>query len=396
MKATFKNCYGLEDFTLEEIQFDAQNSKAIIYAPNGVMKSSFSKVLDDISRKKKTVDRIFTERKSSYTVEYYSATYSDTKKLKKTEQPNIYVINSFDEKFEAYSDSVATILADDEIRKKYDTIHGAYSAEIDSLINVFKSHTSFSEEEIRVRICNDFGLTIDADWEVIIEMLVKAQAEVTSHDEFAEIKYNELFNSYTEKILNDPVFQEKIQQYIETYGELVKRSKLLSLQFDDYNASEFGKTIEKTKLFSANHKIVLSNGTEVSNLASWNAIIQSEIQQINDTPELSSIHASISKMINGNVASRVLKDLIKENRGIIKYLSNISEAKKSIWMTYLSAESFDIDALITSIKTKKKEIDALLVEVDKQQAQWERVVDVFKKRFHAHLRWISRIREEWC
>lgn len=87
MKATFKNCYGLEDFTLEEIQFDAQNSKAIIYAPNGVMKSSFSKVLDDISRKKKTVDRIFTERKSSYTVEYYSATYSDTKKLKKAEQP---------------------------------------------------------------------------------------------------------------------------------------------------------------------------------------------------------------------------------------------------------------------------------------------------------------------
>lgn len=52
-------------------------------------------------------------------------------------------------------------------------------------------------------------------------------------------------------------------------------------------------------------------------------------------------------------------------------------------MTYLSVESFDIDALSTSIKTKKKEIDALLVEVDKQQAQWERVVDVFKKRFHA-------------
>lgn len=327
MKATFKNCYGLEDFTLEEIKFDAQNTKAIIYAPNGVMKSSFSKVLDDISRKKKTVDRIFTERKSSYTVEYYSATYSDTKKLKKTEQPNIYVINSFDEKFEAYSDSVATILADDEIRKKYDTIHRAYSDEIDSLINVFKSHTSFKEEEIRTLICNDFGLTIDTDWEIIIERLVKAQAEVTSHGEFAEIKYDQLFNSYTEKILNDPVFQEKIQQYIETYGELVKRSKLLSLQFDDYNASEFGKTIEKTKLFSANHKIVLSNGMEVSDIVSWNAIIQREIQQINNTPELSSIHTSISKMINGNVASRVLKDLIKENRGIIKYLSNISEAK---------------------------------------------------------------------
>lgn len=107
MKATFKNCYGLEDFTLEEIKFDAHKSKAIIYAPNGVMKSSFSKTLDDISRKKKPSDRIFTENPASYTVEYYASTYTESKKLKKTDQPNIYVINSFDEKFEAYSDSVA-------------------------------------------------------------------------------------------------------------------------------------------------------------------------------------------------------------------------------------------------------------------------------------------------
>ena len=157
----------------------------------------------------------------------------------------------------------------------------------------------------------------------------------------------------------------------------------MSLQFDDYNASEFGKTIEKTKLFSAKHRIVLSNGTEISDIASWNTLIQNEIKQINETPELASIHASMNKMINGNVASRVLKDLIKENRGIIKYLNNLCDTKKSIWMTYLRAESFDISSLSTSIKTKKKEIDALLIEVDKQQAQWERVVDVFKKRFHA-------------
>lgn len=274
-------------------------------------------------------------------------------------------------------------MADDEIRKKYDAIHGAYSAEIASLINVFKLHTSFKEEELRAQICRDYGLTIDADWEVIIEKLLEVQEEVTPHGEFANIKYDELFNSYTEKVLNNPVFQEKIQQYIETYGKLVKRSKLLSLQFDDYNASEFGKTIEKTKLFSAKHRIVLSNGTEIADIASWNTLIQDEIKQINDTPELASIHPSMSKMINSNGASRVLKDLIKEHRGIIKYLNNLSDTKQSIWITYLSAESFDIGSLSASIKTKKKEIDALLIEVDKQQAQWERVVDVFKKRFHA-------------
>lgn len=384
MKATFKNCYGLEDFTLEEINFDSQNSKAIIYAPNGVMKSSFSKVLEDISRKKKTVDRIFPENPSSYTVEYYESVYTENaKRTKKTVQPNIYVINSFDEKFEAYSDSVATILADDHIRKKYDEIHGAFSAEIDSIIDLYRNHTGLSDEEIRSQICIDFCLPVDTDWETIISNLTEQQALVETHKAFSNIKYSLLFNSYTEKILKESTFQEKIQQYLETYEKLVKKSTLLSLQFDDYNASEFGKTIEKTKLFSANHKVLLNNGMVISDMSEWETLITEEIKKINDTPELASIHTSISKMLNGNAASRTLKDIIKDNKKIIKFLQNIDELKKSMWLTYLEAEDFDINKLNESIKAKLKEMEDLLAEADKQRAQWDNVIKVFRKRFHA-------------
>ena len=383
MKATFKNCYGLEDFTLEEIKFDAHKSKAIIYAPNGVMKSSFSKTLDDISRKKKPSDRIFTENQASYTVEYYSSTYTEAKKWKKTEQPNIYVINSFDEKFEAYSDSVATILADDEIRKKFDAIHEAYSSEIDSLINVFRSHCGLSDEVIRNQICVDLSLPADMDWENIIPKLIEIKDDTSVHTEFSEIKYDLLFNSYTEKILKDKVFKEKIQEYIDTYEVLVKGSELLSLQFDDYNASEFGKSIEKTKLFSAKHKLLLNNGIIISDISAWQSMVDEEIKRINETPELSKIHASISKMLNGNTSTRILKDILKEHKSIIKYLLDLSATKKSVWITYLETESFDLKALNDSITAKRKGIETLLTEVDKQRERWDRAVDVFGKRFHA-------------
>lgn len=383
MKATFKNCYGLENFTLEEIKFDSNNSKAIIYAPNGVMKSSFSKTLDDISRKKKPIDRIFSENPSSYTLEYYSSTYSDTKKLKRTEQPNIYVINSFDEKFEAYSDSVATILADDEIREKYDSIHSALSAEINTFVGILKSHTSLNDEQLRYGICLDFGFGNDMGWESIITELSSIWPTIPVLSEFKEIKYDILFNEYTKKIIYDTTFQARIQEYIDTYEKLVKTSNILSLQFDDYNAAELGKTIEKTKLFSANHKLILSNGTIIENIDKWNKMVSDEIARINETPELSQIHSSISKMINGSVAARNLKDLIKEHREIIKYLANIDATKKSIWITYIQLEGFDIEALNKSITSKRAEIEGLLVEVDKQQQQWIKVVELFKKRFHA-------------
>ncbi|MCD8221444.1 MAG: hypothetical protein LUD07_04485 [Clostridiales bacterium] len=50
----------------------AHCNKAIIYAPNGVMKSSLAQVLDDISKGKETSDRIFPNVMSSYTVDYYT------------------------------------------------------------------------------------------------------------------------------------------------------------------------------------------------------------------------------------------------------------------------------------------------------------------------------------
>ena len=65
IRGYFENCYGLKEFTLPNIDFTNSN-RAIIYAPNGVMKSSLSKVFDDISKGNRTTDRIFTGVISSY------------------------------------------------------------------------------------------------------------------------------------------------------------------------------------------------------------------------------------------------------------------------------------------------------------------------------------------
>ena len=58
LSGKFENCYGLKSFELEEINFTDSN-KAIIYAQNGVMKTSFSNVFNDIEKGNKKTDRIF-------------------------------------------------------------------------------------------------------------------------------------------------------------------------------------------------------------------------------------------------------------------------------------------------------------------------------------------------
>ena len=92
LKGHFENCYGLENFDLLPIPFTPTKNKAIIYAPNGVMKSSLATVFDNLSRKKKIEDRIFSENKSSFEINYYDDTY--TEKNKKIAQIAIATCNS--------------------------------------------------------------------------------------------------------------------------------------------------------------------------------------------------------------------------------------------------------------------------------------------------------------
>ena len=53
----FQNCYGIKELNLPNIDF-SNCHKALIYAPNGVMKSSLAKVFEDISNGSATRDRI--------------------------------------------------------------------------------------------------------------------------------------------------------------------------------------------------------------------------------------------------------------------------------------------------------------------------------------------------
>ena len=71
----FENCYGIKEFDMGTgIDFSRSN-KAIIYAPNGVMKTSFTKVFEDLSKGEAAKDRIFPSAVTSYSIRYYTTDY---------------------------------------------------------------------------------------------------------------------------------------------------------------------------------------------------------------------------------------------------------------------------------------------------------------------------------
>lgn len=379
LKGHFENCYGLNNFDLTEINFTSSNNKAIIYAPNGIMKSSLAKVFDDISKKKKASDRIFTEKKASFNVEYYNTEYTN---VPKKISPPIYVISSFDASFESYSDSVATILADEDLKKEYSLLLQSIAEKVQPLKDCIANHF-IAKSNIEQELSNSFCNSPNQKWEDIILKINDFNTQSSPIIALSSFMYDDIFNDKVLKVISTPGFADKIKQYINAVDILVKQSKILTTVFDDTNAKEFSSTVEKTKLFEAKHKIVLSDGTTIATIDEWKQIFQTEMDRINNDATVKAIYSEIDKALGANIQTRKLRDLIKNNHFILNYFDDIQQLKKQLIVAYLAKDNIDIKTISDTIEKKTKEITVLNEKAKKQLEHWKQVIEVFRTRFHA-------------
>ena len=379
LKGYFENCYGLKKFELTPIQYSPDNNKAIIYAPNGVMKSSLAAVFDNLSRKKKTEDRIFSENESTFEISYYNDTYNE--KHKKV-VPSIYVINSFDSTFEAYSDSVSTILADEELKNEYAIIINSFSEKLKSMIEALQKHCS-SKINIEESMLETFECTSNDSWDKIIISMDSFLETEKPNEILSTINFDDVFNPHTLKVISKADFSEKIKRYIAVLDDLLKDSHLFNGQFDDYNAREFGNTVAKTRLFDAKHKILLHDGTIISSIEDWQYIINKEMSRIQEDETIQNLYQEIDKLLNANISTKKLREIIKNNRMILTFFDDINMLKKRLWVSYAAFENIDIHDLAEAVHKKENEIERLNEKANIQLQHWQHVIDVFTKRFHA-------------
>ena len=119
LRGRLEHCYGIIRAELPKIDFGRKNA-AIIYAPNGVMKTSLARVFMDIRTGNETRDELIAGECTDYEIRYGTKTYrpSDAGQT----DDHVYVIQSFDAQFISDEQAVTTLLADAGTRKKYDDV----------------------------------------------------------------------------------------------------------------------------------------------------------------------------------------------------------------------------------------------------------------------------------
>jgi len=378
LSGKFVNCYGLKDFDMQEIKLTTCN-KAAIYAPNGAMKTSLSKVFEDISKGQPTSDRIFRDLSTSYVVNYY-ATIFKSDALEATDR--VYVVNSFAEKFELPKETMSTLLADETTRNAYDILISEFSREIKAFEANIAALSGLTKPKVKGQLIADLALPSIADWTDIFEKLVLLMADYKSLAFLDGIKHTDLFNAKTKAIYSNPIFLASVEQYIDKLNELISDNAILSAGFNDHNAEELSKALEKHNLFNAHHSILLKDGTTtVKDIVEWKRQVNAQLEEIYSKPELSRTFNDLKKLLTNNAEGNKLRDIIVANRGIIPYLADPNSLCIQLWLHYMNSLDKEFNVYADKITAFTEQIKKLYEQASAQAARWREVVDEFNRRF---------------
>lgn len=380
----FENCYGIKEFDMGEGIHFSRSNKALIYAPNGVMKTSFTKVFEDLSKGSASEDRIFSDAVTTYSIDYrgkrYDFTSGNLKQIPSCKE--IYVINSFVDNFEFTKDTLSTLLADEETRKEYNNLMAQFSGQIKKFEAKLVELSGLTKPKVKGTLISDFDLPSTADWPDVINAIHEAVQRGVEYPYLGEIKYSALFHEKAVSVYGNPNFKRYIQQYIERLDSLLNTSKLLCSSFTDRNAETLTKTFVTNNLFSAEHKVLLKDGREIVSLDAWKDVVDEQLQTMYADETLSSVFEELKKMLNANNFVDEAKKIIIDYQQIIPLLFTIPQTKKDMWATYCSQmEEPSFGEYFEEITGFTEQVRKLYEKAATQSKRWNEVVKEFNRRF---------------
>ena len=365
-----KNCYGIGEMSFG-IKFDAGRNACVIYAPNGTMKTSFTKTVLDLLEGKLPKDKIFKDRVTSANI---------TLDEKNISMDNCYVFNN---KKENGNECLSTLLANKQLKERYDDILLRLTDTWSSLRKKLStdSRSSDCEEEILKTFSNTSTSSIFECLLVIYNSYFSTPEKSYYHYDF---KYNNIFDKAgkVKKFVEDNI--KSIEEYFKSYKNVIKKSNLFTEgedSFGTYQVAQLMKSVEDDRFFKASHKIVLKGGEQIKDKETLSAVYENEINRILRDEKLRKAFDKIDKKLQGNVELRTFKETIQQYPFLIPLLLDYEKFRKEVLLGYLYHNIDEFRVFIQQYKKEKIEILKIITEANRSLAKWNDVISLFNARF---------------
>lgn len=365
LKINLENCYGINKL---EYEFDFTNGRNIsIYAPNGCMKTSFSKTFLQLSKKLFPEDKIHNKpvncdiKVDGIDIEAHS----------------IFVVESLNEKYK--SDKLSTLLVDSVSMERYNELNKEIIEKKKSLISELNKYSGVVKTGIEEIMLNDF---IDVySYTSFFELL--SYLDLTNVEDFSKFKYKDIFDPKVKELLSDENISSNIAEYYERYNKLIEESPYFKKDvFNPLKAENMINSTKNEKFFEAEHKIYLNGKVEpINSVEEFEEIILKAKEDLLSNQNLKEIEKKISQ---GVKSVKEFQELLEKYPELIPYLTKEKYPKLRLllWKSYLKKiESAKVD-LLEIYRTNKEGIQSIEEAANAQSTLWEEAVREFEQRFY--------------
>ena len=374
IKFDIKNCYGIGSM-VEEIEYKVdKGNTAIVYAPNGTMKTSLTKTIKKLVEGKEPCDEFYTDRESAANITIDGTAIN---------KDNTYVFVNIDADC---TKQISTFLANAELKEEYEAIYRLLDASKKALKKKVKqlAKSSDCEEEILKAFRENEE---DNYFDCLLH--VKQQLADGAEALEADFKFNDVFEKEDNGKIREFIEQNRdtIRQYFDKYSELLGSSKFFSggaESFGTTHANNLLKSVTDNRFFKAGHKFQLG-GDEPTTIASkdeMEATIKAEMERILTDDNIKQLFTTLDEKLQKNIKLSGFKEAIQANPLLIPELVDYDAFQKKILRGYLNSCEAEMNALTDLYSDKKEEIRDIVHRANGDRSQWEKVIDLFNARFY--------------
>lgn len=377
LQMNLENCYGIKK--LNKIIDYSNNNVAIIYAPNGTMKSSLAKTFEAIRDDRQVEEKVYGLKSLC------NISDEDNVALSKEQ---IIVINPFDEN--AY-EGQGLLMANESLRKAYLSIHDSIESKKELLYSKIKEKFGYSTRsnfDVKTIMLNDWGLTLKKEYDCLIsikELLHNPVMACSLHED--DLEYASLFNDKVYSMMKTGKTGELIEEYENKYRELVNKSLYMQQGIIDHNNyGNISNALNTNGFFAANNEVILkakdgSASITLKKQKELDDLIKKEKEQVLDSKEIKDLFEKINKAISKNKDTQAFNTFLQTHQDIIVEYKDIDLFKKKVWVKAFLYYEHLLDELIDDYNKAQKDLKKLRDDAKKQITDWKKALDLFKERF---------------
>lgn len=378
LKLQLKNCYGIQEMDTQ-IDF-SNNNVAVIYAPNGTMKSSLAKTFLALSNRVPVEEQVF-----GYKSEYCITDENDVDISEK----EIIVINPFNENgFEEHG----LLMANEDLRKDYLNIHKTIEEKRTALYTQVKTVLGFSSRssfDVKKTMLSDWGKKAKDEYECLAEikgLLRAARMRCAINPE--EIDYNVMFNEKVSAMLKAGNTSDLIAEYEEKYRELVDKSLYMRQGVIDHNNyGNISDSLGNNGFFTAKNEVILkakdgSTKVTVKRQDQLDDLIKREKEQVLNTKEIKDLFERINKALEKNKDTQAFNSFLQNHQDIVPEYKDMELFKKKIWVKAFEECEILLLELLSEYDKAQTDLKKIREIAKNEVTDWKRALELFKERFY--------------